>query len=138
MVESTRIREKLTTPNWERLFYIRYALQSGMSVDAIAEMTHIDPWFLRQIEELVEIEGRLRSFTLGSLPDTLLRRAKRCGFSDRQLGHLMGCTEQDVRELRQARDLHPVFKRVDTCAAEFAAETPYATTASRRSCVRSA
>ena len=120
-----RLLEKLITPNWERIFYIRYALQTGMSVEAIAELTRIDPWFLAQVEEIVETEGRLRSFDLESLPGQLLRRAKREGFSDRQLSHLLGAGEDEVRARRAREGLQAVFKRVDTCAAEFEAWTPY-------------
>jgi len=124
-VDPGRLREKLITPNWERIFYIRYALQSGMSVAAIAELTGIDPWFLAQLEEIVEVEGRLRSFDLAGVPENLLRRSKRFGFSDRQLAHLLSASEADVRARRKALGIDPVYKRVDTCAAEFAAETPY-------------
>jgi carbamoyl-phosphate synthase large subunit len=123
--DPSRLREKLITPNWERLFYVRYALQCGMTPDAVAELTRIDPWFLRQIEELVDLEGRLRSFGLDDLPESLLLKAKRAGFSDLQLAHLLGCAEADVRRRRGETGIVPVFKRVDTCAAEFAAETPY-------------
>jgi carbamoyl-phosphate synthase large subunit len=123
--DAGRLREKLINPNWERIFAIRQAFQSGMSVEAVAELTRIDPWFLGQIEEIVEVEGRVRSFDLASMPPSLLRRAKRCGFSDRQLAHLLGADEKDVRRKRKAERIEPVFKRVDTCAAEFAAETPY-------------
>jgi carbamoyl-phosphate synthase large subunit len=124
-LDPARLREKLITPNWERIFYIRYAFQTGMSVDAMAELTQIDPWFLRQIEEIVEVEGRLRSFDLPGLPDTLLLRAKRFGFSDRQLAHLTGASEDEVRARRKASGIEPVYKRIDTCAAEFDAQTPY-------------
>jgi carbamoyl-phosphate synthase large subunit len=120
-----RLREKLITPNWERLFYIRYALQCGMTVDTVAELTKIDPWFLTQIEEIVHIEGRLRSFQLETLPDELLSISKRMGFADRQLAQLLRCAEDQVRARRQELGIVSVFKRVDTCAAEFAAETPY-------------
>ncbi len=124
-LDISRLRERLITPNWERIFYMKYALQSGMSVDALSELTRVDPWFIGQMEELVEIEGRLRSFDLKTAPSPLLLRAKRCGFSDRQLGHLVGATEGEVRQRRDSEGLKPVYKRVDTCAAEFAAETPY-------------
>jgi carbamoyl-phosphate synthase large subunit len=124
-LDPTRLREKLITPNWERIFYIRYALQTGMSVDALAELTQIDPWFLRQIEEIVEVEGRLRSFDLPTLPQTLLHRAKRFGFSDRQLAHLTKSSEGEVRARRKELGIEPVYKRIDTCAAEFDANTPY-------------
>jgi carbamoyl-phosphate synthase large subunit len=124
-IDPARLREKLITPNWERIFYIRHALQSGMSVAAIAELTRIDPWFLVQMEEIVEVEGKLRSFDLAGLPDRLLLTAKRFGFSDRQLGHLLGAPEGAVRDRRKKAAIEAVYKRVDTCAAEFAAETPY-------------
>ena len=124
-IDPSRLREKLIRPNWERLFYVHYALQCGYSVDSVAELTRIDPWFLSQIDDLVDIEGRIRSFTLERLPDSLLARAKRNGFSDRQLGGLLGCEEERIRQWRRERGLLPAYKRVDTCAAEFAAETPY-------------
>ncbi len=123
--DASFLRERLLTPNWERIFYIRYALQSGMSVEAISELTRIDPWFLEQIEEIVGVEGRLRSFALADVPAALLLRAKRCGFSDRQLACLLGGTEEQARARRLEEGIESVFKRVDTCAAEFAAETPY-------------
>jgi carbamoyl-phosphate synthase large subunit len=124
-IDPSRLREKLITPNWERVFYIAYALQSGWAVDAVAELTGVDPWFLTQIEEIVDVEGRLRSFALADVPPELLRRAKRFGFSDRQLASLTGSAEDEVRARRKALGIQAVFKRVDTCAAEFAAQTPY-------------
>jgi carbamoyl-phosphate synthase large subunit len=124
-LDPARLREKLITPNWERIFYVQFALQCGMSVDTIAELTGIDPWFLSQIEQIVEVAGRVRSFELKTVPSQLLRRAKRFGFSDRQLAYLLRSTEGEVRDRRHRDDNLPVYKRVDTCAAEFAAETPY-------------
>ncbi len=124
-LDPTRLREKLITPNWERIFYVGQALRSGMTVEEVSELTSVDRWFVGQIEEIVDLEGRLRSFRLDSLPETLLRLAKRAGFSDRQIAHLVGASEDDVRVRRAGRGIVPVYKRVDTCAAEFAAETPY-------------
>ena len=124
-IDPARLRESLLTPNWERIFYIAHALRSGMTVEGVAELTGIDPWFLSQIEEIVDLDGRIRAFDLGSLPRELLWRAKRFGFSDRQLGFLLRCPEEDVRARRTAEGVVAVYKRVDTCAAEFAAETPY-------------
>ncbi len=124
-IDAARIKERLAVPNWERLFYIRHALQAGWSVSAVAQFTGIDPWFLRNIEILVEIEGRLRAFRLPDLPRELLLRAKRNGFSDRQLAYLLGADPAAVRAHRIAEDVVPVFKRVDTCGAEFEAHTPY-------------
>ncbi len=119
------ITEHLRVPNWERLFYIHLAFQSGMDLSDVNRLTGIDPWFLRQIEQLVDFEGRLRAFTIGRLPKELLYKAKRFGYSDIELARLMRSTETEVRERRQEMGLRPVYKRVDTCGAEFEAYTPY-------------
>ncbi len=124
-IDPGRLRERLTMPNWERIFYIRYALQAGMSIDAIAEMTAIDRWFIKNIEQIVGLEGQIRAFDLTAIPTELLRRAKRWGFSDRQLAHLLRAGEVEVRAARSRAGVTPVFKRVDTCGAEFEAHTPY-------------
>jgi len=124
-LDPTRLREKLITPNWERIFYLRHAFQNGMTVEEVAELTKIDPWFLRQIEELVAMEKTLSEFTLSGVPKDLLRTAKRSGFSDRQLAHLWGSTEDAVRAAREAAGVTAVYKKIDTCAAEFEASTPY-------------
>ncbi|HMQ35687.1 MAG TPA: carbamoyl-phosphate synthase large subunit, partial [Chloroflexaceae bacterium] len=132
-INPERLRERLITPSPERFFYIRYALQSGMSVEQIAALTKIDPWFLDQLEQIVNLEGRLRAFDLASAPADLLRQAKRMGFSDAQLAFLLRAptlrrpwdAELAVRERRKALGILPTFHRVDTCAAEFPAFTPY-------------
>jgi carbamoyl-phosphate synthase large subunit len=99
-LEPERLRERLITPHPERIFYVRYAFQIGMSVKQVAALTHIDPWFLAQIEDLVHLEGRLRAFGLETLPRELLWRAKRAGFSDAQLAHLCGVEEAVEKEGR--------------------------------------
>src|SRR5512135_103176 len=120
------IRAKLATPNTERVWHIRYALLAGMSIDEIYALSGIDPWFLANLRELVLLEGRLRAIKgLDEADDELVRAAKRDGFSDRQLAHLWGATEAEVRRDRDRRGLRAVFKLVDTCAAEFEAVTPY-------------
>jgi carbamoyl-phosphate synthase large subunit len=130
-INPERLRERLITPNPDRLFYVRYALQSGMSPAQINALTHIDPWFLEQLEQIVNLEGRLRAFELASVPADLLRQAKRMGFSDAQLAFLLRVPnggkrpELLVRARRQALGITPTFHRVDTCAAEFPAFTPY-------------
>ena len=124
-VDPKLVKEKLVVPNHERLFYVRYALQSGMSVSGVAELTRIDPWFLHQIEELVAMEGRLRAFDLAEVPVELLRQAKRCGFSDVQLAHLLGSDAAAVASRRSDAGIVVTMKAVDTCAAEFEAYTPY-------------
>jgi carbamoyl-phosphate synthase large subunit len=109
----------------ERIFALRQALLSGMSVDSLTELSGIDPWFLANMEEIVHMEGKLRSFTLATLPDDLLRQAKRWGFSDPQLADLLDCSAEEMRHHRIEREILPVYLRVDTCGAEFEAHTPY-------------
>ncbi len=118
------IEHHLVTPNSQRIFYLRHALQQGFSVDAIHERTKIDPWFLYQIRQIVDLEGELAAAG-ASLDDRLLAKAKAFGFSDMQLAHLTGSDALAIRSHRQAVGLRPVYKLVDTCAAEFKAATPY-------------
>jgi carbamoyl-phosphate synthase large subunit len=124
-MDPARLREKLITPNWERIFYLRHAFQSGMTVDEVAGLTKIDPWFLRQIEDLVAMEDMLVKTGFANVPKDVLRKAKRAGFSDRQLAHLWNGTEDAVRAGRKAAGVEAVYKTIDTCAAEFEARTPY-------------
>lgn len=120
------IRAKLSTPNEHRVWYLRYAIKSGMSMEDIFRLTNIDPWFLDQLFELVEIEEEVRAVgALANIDDELLLRAKQAGFSDRQLSHIWETNETEVREERKSRGIIAVFKSVDTCAAEFEAYTPY-------------
>jgi len=108
-----------------RLWYVADAFRLGMSLDEVHDRTRIDPWFLAQIEELVQIEQSLREARLKDIDEPTMRRLKRKGFSDRRLACLLDETEKTVREHRQALGVHPVYKRVDTCAAEFATSTAY-------------
>ena len=120
------IKARLATPNADRVWAIRHALLAGLSVEQIHALTGIDPWFLGNLAELVELEGRLRAVPgLDEADDALLLEAKRNGFSDRQLATLWGTTEGEVRRERKGRGINAVFKLVDTCAAEFEAVTPY-------------
>ena len=120
------IRSKLATPNSERVWYLRYAIKSGMTIDEIHDLTSIDPWFLDHLLEIVETEEELRQCgKLESLEFPLLKKAKQNGFSDRQLSTLFQCSEMDVRDLRKRLGVIVTFKSVDTCAAEFEAYTPY-------------
>jgi len=120
------LRPMLVRPNPDRLFYIKHALKEGMSVDEIAELTKIDPWFLNNMRDLVELEARILSAAAdGPLPRDLLRKAKRNGFSDAQIADLTGVDEGSIRRQRINQKLEAVYKLVDTCAAEFEAYTPY-------------
>jgi carbamoyl-phosphate synthase large subunit len=120
------IRARLATPCAERVWYLRYALKAGMSVEQIHELTSIDPWFLDNLAQLVELEERLRACpSLEQASPELLREAKQNGFSDRQLGTIWGVAEPDVRAHRKRLGIVATYKSVDTCAAEFQAYTPY-------------
>jgi carbamoyl-phosphate synthase large subunit len=121
-----KILAKLATPNAERVWYIRYALKAGLSVEDVARRTRIDPWFLHNLREIVEMEDRLREVAhLGTAGEELLRQAKQYGFSDRQLAHIWHTSEAEVRRARKGLGIEAVYKLVDTCAAEFEAYTPY-------------
>jgi carbamoyl-phosphate synthase large subunit len=121
----TVIREQLAGSGSERLWYIADAFRAGIDRDEIHRATAIDHWFLVQIEDLVHEEQMLAGHDLGDLDRDWLRRLKRKGFADARLARLLDCPEAQVRARRAALDLHPVYKRVDTCAAEFATDTAY-------------
>ncbi|MEW4490682.1 carbamoyl-phosphate synthase large subunit [Thalassoglobus sp. JC818] len=124
--EIEEIRSKLATPNSERVFYLRYAFKAGLSLEEINQLTGIDPWFLFQLRDLIEIEEEIRK--VGHLQDVeaeFLRRVKQAGFSDRQLADWWLTSEMDVRNYRKKLGVTATFKQVDTCAAEFEAYTPY-------------
>jgi carbamoyl-phosphate synthase large subunit len=120
-----QIRAGLRTPNPERIFTVRHAMQMGMSVDEVYELTSIDPWFLDKLAELLETEKFLKRTPLNSLSYDQLFAIKRQGFSDRQIAFATKTTEDDVRSYRKQLGVVPVYKTVDTCAAEFEAYTPY-------------
>jgi len=117
-----QIKAKLITPNSLRLFYLAAALKYGMTLEKIHQLTRIDPWFLDQIRQIVQAEAVLQ---LEGPSGEMLREAKRWGFSDRRLGELWGVPEGEIRSRRFSENLLPVYKLVDTCAAEFEAYTPY-------------
>jgi carbamoyl-phosphate synthase large subunit len=124
-VDPDTIGDELAYPRAERLWYVADAFGIGMTVDEIYGYTKIDPWFLSQIKEIVDLELRLEQRALASLRKEELHELKRKGFSDRRLAYLMKATEAEVRERRHALGIRPVYKRVDTCAAEFATRTAY-------------
>ena len=120
-----RIEEELGEPGPERIWYVGDAFAQGFTVEEVHQLTHIDPWFLYQIEEIVQIELALEKKTLADLDEELLFGLKRKGFSDRRLAYLLDTTETEIRKLRHALNVRPVYKRVDTCAAEFNTTTSY-------------
>ena len=119
------IVQEIGEPGPQRIWYLADAFRAGLTPQEIYEETAIDPWFLAQIGELVAIEGRLKGRALASLSAEELRFLKRKGFSDRRLARLLGASDAEVRSARLALKVRPVFKRVDTCAAEFATRTAY-------------
>jgi carbamoyl-phosphate synthase large subunit len=135
------MRKQLSTPNAERIFYLRQALLLGMKVEEIHELTKIDSWFLANIQEITDLENEIRSYGTKvrdlelwkkiltpdqlQLPDFLLSKAKAFGFSDYQLGYLLGFDETTLRNIRKEKGILPTYKLVDTCGAEFEAYTPY-------------
>ena len=120
------IIQKLQYPSWDRVFVIYDAIQMGIPLSRIHEITKIDMWFLKQYEELYAFEKVISSYeNLESLPRELLLDAKQKGFADRQIAHMLGCWESEVYKKREAENINRVYKLVDTCAAEFKAETPY-------------
>jgi len=120
------LRRRLQTPGPNRIFRLREALRAGWTVESLHSHTKIDPWFLEQMKLLVDRETELRDYaTLTAVPDELLRRAKQDGYADHQLGVIFGLPEAEVRANRTSRGIRPVYKLVDTCAAEFEAVTPY-------------
>ncbi len=123
-VAGTDLEYKLSTPNSNRLFYIKYAIEHGMPVTMIHELTAIDPWFLHQMERIVNLEKQIR-LAGKTLPKDLLIKAKKYGFSDPQIAFLTGLTEKQIEQTRKSLGIVPVYKLVDTCAAEFRAATPY-------------
>ncbi|MDB5290794.1 MAG: carB, partial [Phycisphaerales bacterium] len=145
-IPADKLRRKLAVPSQGRLYYVRYAMKMGWTIEQIHELTNIDPWFLGQMQQLVEFEVELSAartmmraaISLAQVPPwrdpnddvgkregELLRRAKQLGYSDVQLAEVWGLNVRELRTLRLRLGVYPVFKLVDTCAAEFEAATPY-------------
>ncbi len=120
-----QIIDKLTHPSWDRVFVIYDAIQLGIPLSRIHEITKIDMWFLKQYEELHALEVEISKFSLEDLPKDLLLEAKQKGFADRQIAYMLDCLESQVHKKREELNINRVYKLVDTCAAEFKAETPF-------------
>ncbi|MGE8280456.1 MAG: carbamoyl-phosphate synthase large subunit, partial [Stenotrophomonas sp.] len=119
------MKRELKAPGPERLFYVGDAFRSGLSVEDVYGLSHIDPWFLDQIEEIIADEKQVHAEGIDALDAARLRKLKRAGFSDARLAQLTGTNEAAIRALRRAHKVRPVYKRVDSCAAEFATGTAY-------------
>src|SRR5579884_20659 len=123
--DAQELRRRLTIPHPERLWDIFHALRDGHCVEQVAELTRIDPWFLDQMQQIVKMEGELKRFDIDSVPAAAMLASKRLGLSDAELASLWGTSVERVRARRLEHGVRPVFKRVDTCAAEFESFTPY-------------
>jgi len=119
------LKRELTVPGAERIWYVADAMRAGMSVDDIFALTMIDRWFLVQMEDLIKEEEKVKTLGLADIDKALMFRLKRKGFSDQRLAKLLGITDKNLRRHRHKLDVFPVYKRVDTCAAEFATDTAY-------------
>ncbi len=120
-----QVIEKLTYASWDRVFVIYDAIAMGIPLSRIHEITKIDMWFLKQYEELFHLEKEISKYKVATLPKELLLEAKQKGYGDRQIAHMMRCLESQVHKLRSEMNIQRVYKLVDTCAAEFKAQTPY-------------
>jgi carbamoyl-phosphate synthase large subunit len=123
--DQEKLKESLANPSWDRLFHVYDAFKAGLSFNTIKKLTNIDSWFLHQIEELIHLEKKVTAFRITDIPYQLLLESKQKGYADRQLAHLMYCKESDVFNKRIELNINRIYKCVDTCAAEFPAETPY-------------
>lgn len=123
--DQEKLKHSLANPSWDRMFHVYDAFKAGLSFKTIQNLTKIDKWFLHQIEELVVFEKGLEKYRIDTLPAEILREAKQKGYADRQIAHILHCWESDVQKRRKAFGINRVYKCVDTCSAEFEAQTPY-------------
>ena len=123
--DPVELERRLANPHPERLWDLLHAFEIGYSAELLYEITRIDPWFLNQLQQMIELKSELMRFSLESIPGGVLHLAKQYGFSDPYLGEIWGKSAEEVRQRRQELNVRPVFKRVDTCAAEFESFTPY-------------
>ena len=124
-IDADLIQQKLITPTPDRIPYLLHAVGNGFSIPELVELTHIDPWFLNEMKEIMDLVKQVSQHTLESLPPDLLREAKAAGFADGRIARLVGAKARDVAAKRGDYAIVPVYKRVDTCAAEFESYTPY-------------
>ena len=119
-----KIKENLKTPTDKRIFYLCDAIKKGISIEKINQLSGVSPWFLHKIENIIQFEAKIKEHTINDIETNTLREAKRLGFSDTQLVHLLKCSQEELKN-KKGESLKPTYKMVDTCAAEFEAKTPY-------------
>ena len=125
LTDQATILHSLENPSWNRLFHVYDAFKLGIPMKTIQKLTKIDVWFLHQIEELIHLEKEIEKYTVDTIPEEMLLKAKTKGYADRQIAHLLRCLESEVYKKRNELGIKRVYKLVDTCAAEFEAQTPY-------------
>lgn len=127
LMKSEELVEYIKTPKWDRIFRIKDALMQGSTVKSISQATGIDRWFIYQIQQICVMEKEIAKYSINTIPEDLLKEAKKNGFGDAQIAHILhgDCTDEDVYEKRKALGITRVYKMVDTCSAEFEAKTPY-------------
>ncbi len=125
LTKQDELLHSLENPTWNRIFHIYDSIKLGIPIKTIHKITRIDRWFLKQIEELVELEKQIEQYSIDDIPAHLMKRAKEQGYADRQIAHLVDCRESEVHAKRKEMGINRVYKLVDTCAAEFEAKTPY-------------
>lgn len=125
LTKQEELLHSLEHPTWNRIFHIYDAIKLGIPLKTIQKLTRIDRWFLKQIEELVDLEKKIAQHSLDDMPIYLMKQAKEQGYADRQIAHLLDCLESEVYARRKEMGINRVYKVVDTCAAEFEARTPY-------------
>src|SRR4051794_9209017 len=124
-ISDGELQRKLARPNSQRFSYITYALQHNWPIAEIYRLSRIDPWFLDQLQQVMDLQAKIDANDIADVPDDILRLSKEFGLSDRRLFYITGTDERSIREYRKSRGLAPVYKRVDTCGAEFESFTPY-------------
>jgi len=124
-ISSERLRDVLRAYRWDKIWYIAEALRRGFSIEEVYDLTKIDPWFLNNIADIIKVEKKLKSVTFATIKTPLLKKAKQYGFSDKYLSQIYGVEQTIIREKRASKALNAVYKMVDTCGAEFEAQTPY-------------
>jgi carbamoyl-phosphate synthase large subunit len=133
-INMTELKKKLASNCWDKLWYVAEAIRRRMPIEKLYELTMIDPWFLNNIKDIVQLEKRLKGTTLAKMRPALLRQAKEYGFSDKYIAEQVGTDEMTFRKHRQKHDVEAVYKTVDTCASEFEAYTPYLYSSYERDC----
>ena len=132
--EFETLKQRISIPSPDRLWFVADGFRKGLTIEEVFEFSKIDPWFLVQIKDLIDEENSLEKFSISDLEFQYLYSLKRKGFSDARIANLIACAEEEIRNHRKSLNIKPVFKRVDTCAAEFESSTAYTYSTSEEEC----